>query len=67
MTLDTKNTIYIGLDGTNAEVKILVPRNLPATINDVVELRLDDRNPESTDAAEYKLAETEMTEHRFEL
>lgn len=66
MKLDTKNTIYIGLDGANAEVKVLTPK-LPATINEVVELKLDDRDPESTDAAEFKLLEAEMDQTTYDL
>jgi len=55
--LDANNTIYIGLDGTNGEVKVLIPRKFKA---DIVELKLDDRNPESTDAAEFRMLESEM-------
>jgi hypothetical protein len=34
---------------------------------EVVHLRLDDRDPESTDAAEFKLLEQEMTASRIDL
>lgn len=64
MQLDTENTIYIGLDGSNAEVKVLVPRNLKV---EIVELNLADRDPESTDAAEFKLLETEMNKTTYEI
>lgn len=64
MTLDTQNTIYIGLDGTNAEVKVLVPKGCKI---EIVELKLDDRDPESTDAAEFKLLEQEMDETTYEV
>jgi hypothetical protein len=32
-----------------------------------VHLRLDDRDPDSTDAAEYKVLETEMDETRIDV
>jgi len=34
---------------------------------EIVHLRLDDRDPDSTDAAEYKILEQEMDETRIEL
>lgn len=65
MQLDTKNTIYLGLDGTNGEVRLLVPRDLEQRGLKIQELKLDDPDPASTDAAEYKLLETEMDETRY--
>ena len=64
MQLDTKHTIYVGTDATNGTVHILTPRHLT---EEVVHLRLDDRDPESTDAAEFKLLEQEMTASRIDL
>ena len=64
MTLDTENTIYICTDRDNEEVRVLYPRNCQIH---VVELNLSDRNPESTDAAEYKLLAEEMESITFEL
>ena len=64
MDLDTQNTIYVGTDATNGTVHVLIPRKSNLT---VVHLRLDDRDPDSTDAAEYQLFETEMNETRIDL
>lgn len=64
MTLDTENTIYFCADRTNAEVKVLLPKSLKL---EIIELRLDDPDPESTDDAEYKLLAEEMTELTFEV
>lgn len=68
MTLDTEKTIYICTDRTNAEVKLLLPRNfLKQHGVDVVELNLADPNPECTDAAEFRLLQEEMEEFNFEV
>ena len=64
MTLDTESTIYVGTDATNGSVHVLMPRKSKLNL---VHLRLDDPDPESTDAAEYKLLEQEMDESRIEL
>lgn len=64
MQLDHENTIYVCLDGENGDVKLLVPRNFKL---EIMELKLDDPDPDSTDAAEYHLLKTEMDEHRFDL
>ncbi len=61
--LDTA-CIYVGVDAANAEVKLLLPRDIG---RNVIELRLDDRDPESTDAAEYRLLQAAMDEHVFDL
>ena len=62
MQLDT-NCIYFCTDGTNGAVHLLLPKTLKI---EMVELRLDKRDPQSTDAAEFKLLREEMTEHRFD-
>ena len=62
--LDTDNTIWVALDPTNAEVKILLPRNCKLKVE---ELLLGSPDPRSPDDAAYKLLEIEMDEHRFEL
>ncbi len=56
--------IYLCIDARNAEGKLLIPKslNLP-----VFEIRLDDPDPSSTDAAEYKLLREVMEEHEFGL
>lgn len=64
MYLDTENTVYVCIDSSNGSVKILTPRNLKLT---VIELRVDDRDPESTDAAEAKLLETDMDTETIDL
>ncbi len=64
MTIDTESTIYVCKDRVNGEVKLLVPRG---TKLDIVELDIADPDPESTDAAEYKLAASEMDEHTIEI
>jgi hypothetical protein len=58
MNLDTEKTIYLGINRSNAEVTVLVPRHLEGIR--IVELYLDDPGPDSTDAAQFKLLETEM-------
>ena len=62
MTLNTE-CIYVCFDVSNAEVHLLTPRNLNLEVH---ELRIDDPNPESTDAAEFKLLIQEMDGLRFE-
>lgn len=64
MTLDTEKTIYVGIDRTNAYLKILLPKGCKL---DLMELRLDDPHPESTDAAEFRLLVEEMEDFQFEL
>ena len=64
MTLDTTNTIYVGTDANNGAVHVLIPRKSNLKL---IHLRLDDPDPYSTDAAEYKLLEAEMVESRIEL
>jgi len=64
MELDTTNTIYVATDVTNGTVHILMPRKSSIRL---VELHLDDPDPENTDAAEFKLLETEMEETRIDL
>ena len=64
MELDTQSTIYVGTDATNGTVHVLMPRK---STMQLVELRLDDRDPDSTDAAEFRLLETQMDETRIEL
>jgi hypothetical protein len=64
MQLDTKKTIYICLDGENGDVKVLTPKDCPL---EIVELNLADRDPESTDSAEYQLLKTEMEETTYNL
>ena len=64
MELNTTNTVYVGTDATNGTVHVLIPRKLNLQ---VVHLRLDDRDPDSTDSAEYTLLETEMDETRIDL
>lgn len=60
MHLDTDNTIYICTDATNGDVTVLVPRRFKALGIHVSELKLDDRDSESTDAAEFQLLSPEM-------
>jgi len=64
MNLDTENTVYVCIDSSNGSVKILTPRKLKLA---VIELRVDDRDPESTDAAEAKLLETDMDTETIDL
>lgn len=63
MTLDT-NAIYLCTDARNGTVYLLLPKTLNF---EVMELRLDDPDPSSTDAAEFKLLREEMNEHRCDL
>jgi hypothetical protein len=58
--LDDAGCIYAATDMANGEVRLLVPRHLKLA---VIELRLDDPDPESTDAAEHKLLRETMDEH----
>jgi hypothetical protein len=60
MELDDTRCIYAAMDMANGEVRLLVPRHLNLA---VIELRLDDPDPESTDAAEHKLLRETMDEH----
>lgn len=64
MTFDTETTIYVCIDRTNGDLKVLTPRGLKLS---VVEMRVDDPDPENTDAAEAKLLETDMDATRIEL
>ena len=64
MQLDTTTSIYIGTDAINGTVHVLTPRG--ATLQ-VEHLQLDDRDPENTDAAEYRLLEKAMNETRIDL
>jgi hypothetical protein len=63
MTLNT-DCIYVCTDATNGSLHILTPRNLTL---EVLDLRIDNPDHESTDAAEYKLLRQEMDEHDFDL
>jgi hypothetical protein len=63
MHLNT-NRIYICTDVTNGAVHLLLPKTLNF---EVFELRLDDPDPASTDAAVFRLLREEMTEHSFDL
>jgi len=63
MHLDT-NRIYLATDTTNEAVHLLLPKTLNF---EVIELRLDDPDPQSTDAAEFRLLREEMNEHRVDL
>lgn len=63
MQLET-NAIYVCVDGRNGEVRLLLPQNLKLP---VFELRIDNMDPQSTDAAEYRLLKDEMEEFTFEL
>jgi hypothetical protein len=63
MHLDT-NSIYLCTDVTQGAVHLLLPKTLNF---EVVELRLDDPNPQSTDAAEFKLLREDMNEHSIEI
>jgi hypothetical protein len=64
MQLDTENTLYVGTDVTNGQVHVLIPRQSKLKL---VHLRLDDPDPESTDAAEYQLLEKDMVQSTIEL
>ncbi len=61
--LDTDG-IYVCTDVQNATVTLLLPRSLRISL---FELRLDNPDPSSTDAAEFKLLREEMEEHVFDL
>ena len=56
--------IYVCTDAQNAKVTLLLPKSLQV---EIFELRLDDRDHESTDAAEFKLLREVMEEHGFDL
>jgi hypothetical protein len=56
--------IYVCTDAQNGKVTLLLPKSLQA---EIFELRLDDPDPESTDAAEFKLLREVMEEHGFDL
>lgn len=66
MHLDTTRTLYVCIDSANGTLKLLLPRHLLSQL-DVEELRLDNPDPASTDAAEARLLEAEMEELRFDL
>ena len=63
MNLDT-NRISLCTNTTNAVVHLLLPKTLNF---EVIELRLDNPDPSSTDAAEFKLLREEMNKHGFDL
>jgi hypothetical protein len=63
-TLPT-DCLLVGIDRTNLTVTILVPQDRMA--RQVLEFRLDDPDPSSTDAAEFRLCSEHMIEHRFDL
>ena len=63
MQLET-NAVYVCVDGRNGEARLLLPQTLKLP---VFELRIDDMDPQSTDAAEYRLLKDEMEEFEFEL
>jgi hypothetical protein len=63
MHLET-NAIYVCVDGRNGEAHLLIPKDLKLP---VFELRIDNMDPQSTDAAEYRLLKDEMEEFAFEL
>lgn len=71
MKLNTNDLIYVCADSSNAEVKILFPKRLLEWMSqngiDIAELDLSNPDPESTDAAEYKLLAGEMEEFRFDV
>jgi len=56
--------IYVCTDAQNSKVTLLLPKSLQV---EIFELRLDDPDPESTDAAEFKLLREVMEEHAFDL
>ena len=56
--------IYVCTDAQNAKVTLLLPKSLQV---EIFELRLDDPDPESTDAAEFKLLREVMEEYPFDL
>lgn len=63
MHLDTEKTIYLAVDSQNGQVTLLTPKEFPF---EIIELRVSDPNPDSTDAAEFKLLESEMIDYRFD-
>lgn len=63
MHLET-NAIYVCVDGRHGEAHLLIPKDLKLP---VFELRIDNMDPQSTDAAEYRLLKDEMEEFEFEL
>ena len=63
MILNT-DCIYVCFDVYGGSLHVLTPRNLNLEVN---ELRIDDPDAESTDAAEFKLLSQEMAGHRFDL
>jgi hypothetical protein len=58
------NAVYICVDGRNGEAHLLIPKTLKLP---VFELHIDNMDPQSTDAAEYRLLKDEMEELTFEL
>jgi hypothetical protein len=71
MKLNTDDLIYVCTDSSNADVKILFPKRLLEWMTqngiDIATLDLSNPDPESTDAAEYKLLSGEMEEFRFDV
>lgn len=71
MELDTLKTIYFCKDSDNAEVRLLLPPAISQLLEekgiDFVELNLSDPDPESTDAAEYRLLAPNMREFQFDV
>ncbi len=74
ITIDTKSTIYVCTDGTNAEVHILHPnRHGPVKLMgfEIEHLRIDDPDPygpHGTDAAVFKLlCESDMEHQTFDI
>jgi hypothetical protein len=59
------DNLLVGIDRTNNTVTLLVPND--ELLSGVIEYRLDDPDPSSTDAAEFQLCSEHMTEHRFDL
>lgn len=66
MDIDTEKTIYVCTDRDNDEVRVLIPHNLKSQLN-LVHLNLSDRDPDCTDAAEFKLLLPEMDETRLDV
>jgi hypothetical protein len=64
MTLDTKTTIYLGIDRQNDALHVLIPKDFKF---DIIELYLSDPDPDCTDAAEFKLLAEEMNGFRFDI
>ena len=66
MKLDTSK-IYVAIDGTNGTVTILLPKDCKI---EVVELRLDERDPcgpAANDIHEFALLREDMREESFDL